>query len=55
MRADISNADMAAFYLSAILLAVMIMTLLLLLTVVFKFTNQHKTGQSSTSPSGQRK
>ncbi|KAI8822742.1 hypothetical protein BJ741DRAFT_715278 [Chytriomyces cf. hyalinus JEL632] len=48
MPADMTGADMAAFYISAIMLVVMIITLLLFLAVVFKSTNQPMSSQSST-------
>ncbi|TPX53198.1 hypothetical protein CcCBS67573_g09737 [Chytriomyces confervae] len=47
MRADVTGADMAAFYITAVMLAVMIITLLLLLAVVFKPMNQKRTIQPS--------
>ncbi|KAJ3400976.1 hypothetical protein HDU80_006452 [Chytriomyces hyalinus] len=48
MRADMTGADTAAFCIAAIMLAVMIITLLLFLTVVFRPTNQYESTQSST-------
>ncbi|KAJ3249337.1 hypothetical protein HDU77_007768 [Chytriomyces hyalinus] len=48
MRADVTDADMAAFYIAAVMLAVMTIALLLLITVVFRSTNQRMASQSST-------
>ncbi|KAI8825490.1 hypothetical protein BJ741DRAFT_631968 [Chytriomyces cf. hyalinus JEL632] len=48
MRADVTNADLAAFCISAFMLAVMVMTLLLLLTVILRSARQSRTTRAST-------
>ncbi|KAI8822743.1 hypothetical protein BJ741DRAFT_635271 [Chytriomyces cf. hyalinus JEL632] len=47
MPSDVTDADMAAFCIAAIMLAVMVITLLLLLTFVFRSTNLRRRKQPS--------
>ncbi|KAJ3217587.1 hypothetical protein HDU81_000812 [Chytriomyces hyalinus] len=51
MRADVTTADMTAFCIAAFMLAVMVMTLLLLITVVFRSTHQNMTPSSTAGQS----